>query len=103
MYIEANVEDCLPKKRRDQSAPGSCKPLEIDAPKYVQVRIVANEVANEDRNRTAPFPFCGNRFEFRAVGSSQNCCFLSTQSGCPHSLHLLRNILPNVAVEGVSS
>jgi len=27
---------------------------------------------NEDRNRTAPFPFCGNRFEFRAVGSSQN-------------------------------
>jgi glutamine synthetase len=29
----------------------------------------------EDRNRTAPFPFCGNRFEFRAVGSSQNICF----------------------------
>lgn len=29
----------------------------------------------QDRNRTAPFPFCGNRFEFRAVGSSQNCCF----------------------------
>merc|ERR1712196_178109 len=26
----------------------------------------------EDRNRTAPFPFCGNRFEFRAVGASQN-------------------------------
>ena len=26
----------------------------------------------EDRNRTAPFPFCGNRFEFRAVGSLQN-------------------------------
>merc|ERR1712139_186301 len=29
----------------------------------------------EDRNRTAPFPFCGNRFEFRAVRSSQNCSF----------------------------
>jgi len=29
----------------------------------------------EDRNRTAPVPFCGNRFEFRAVGSSQNCSF----------------------------
>jgi len=29
----------------------------------------------EDRNRTAPFPFCGNRYEFRAVGSSQNCSF----------------------------
>jgi len=32
----------------------------------------------EDRNRTAPFPFCGNRFEFRAVGSSQNCAFPTT-------------------------
>jgi glutamine synthetase len=29
----------------------------------------------EDRNRTAPMPFCGNRFEFRAVGSSQNIAF----------------------------
>ena len=26
----------------------------------------------EDRNRTAPIPFCGNRFELRAVGSAQN-------------------------------
>jgi len=31
--------------------------------------------AEEDRNRTAPLPFCGNRFEFRAVGSSQNIAF----------------------------
>ena len=29
----------------------------------------------EDRNRTAPFPFCGNRFEFRAVGSDQDIAF----------------------------
>lgn len=27
-----------------------------------------------DRNRTSPFAFTGNKFEFRAVGSSQNCC-----------------------------
>jgi glutamine synthetase len=26
----------------------------------------------EDRNRTAPVPFCGNRFEFRAIGSNQH-------------------------------
>jgi glutamine synthetase len=31
--------------------------------------------APEDRNRTAPIPFCGNRFEFRAVGSTQNIAF----------------------------
>merc|ERR1711920_478183 len=44
----------------------------------------------EDRNRTAPFPFCGNRFEFRAVGSSQNCslptaiCNTIWAAGCAH-------------------
>lgn len=49
----------------------------------------------EDRNRTAPFPFCGNRFEFRAVGSSQNCavpvCICNTifASGMSHMAGLL--------------
>ena len=28
---------------------------------------------NTDRNRTSPFAFTGNKFEFRAVGSDQNC------------------------------
>jgi len=28
---------------------------------------------NTDRNRTSPFAFTGNKFEFRAVGSSENC------------------------------
>jgi len=30
------------------------------------------QAAAEDRNRTAPFPFCGNRFELRAMGSNGN-------------------------------
>ena len=30
-------------------------------------------VDNTDRNRTSPFAFTGNRFEFRALGSSANC------------------------------
>lgn len=28
-----------------------------------------------DRNRTSPFAYAGNKFEFRAVGSSQNSAF----------------------------
>lgn len=49
----------------------------------------------EDRNRTAPFPFCGNRFEFRAVGSSQNCnlpvmvCNAIMASGMAHLADLI--------------
>ena len=38
-------------------------------------RVPAVKARLEDRNRTAPFPFCGNRFEFRAVGSNQNINF----------------------------
>lgn len=30
-------------------------------------------IDNTDRNRTSPFAFTGNRFEFRAVGSASNC------------------------------
>ena len=45
------------------------KEIEITAP-------VADVRANlEDRNRTAPFPWCGNRFEFRAVGGNQHIAF----------------------------
>ncbi|MEZ4920080.1 MAG: glutamine synthetase III [Saprospiraceae bacterium] len=31
------------------------------------------QLDNTDRNRTSPFAFTGNKFEIRAVGSSQNC------------------------------
>ncbi len=45
--------------------------------KYIEVsNPVADIKANlEDRNRTAPFPWCGNRFEFRAVGGNQHIAF----------------------------
>ncbi|MCE2825110.1 MAG: glutamine synthetase III [Sediminibacterium sp.] len=33
---------------------------------------------NTDRNRTSPFAFTGNKFEFRAVGSSANCAISMT-------------------------
>jgi glutamine synthetase len=36
------------------------------------------EAPAEDRNRTSPFPYGGHRFEFRAVGSSQNVSMVNT-------------------------
>jgi len=36
-------------------------------------KIAAIEKDQTDRNRTSPFPFVDNRFEFRAVGGSANC------------------------------
>jgi len=35
-------------------------------------------IPSEDRNRTSPFPYGGHRFEFRAVGSSQNVSMVNT-------------------------
>jgi len=40
--------------------------------------ILPFEVPAEDRNRTSPLPYGGARFEFRAVGSSQNCSMVNT-------------------------
>jgi len=40
--------------------------------------IAAFDVPAEDRNRTSPFPYGGHRFEFRAVGSSQNVSMVNT-------------------------
>jgi len=40
--------------------------------------VVPFEVPAEDRNRTSPFPYGGARFEFRAVGSSQNVSLVNT-------------------------
>ena len=36
------------------------------------------EIPAQDRNRTSPFPYGGGRFEFRAVGSSQNVSMVNT-------------------------
>ena len=51
-------------------------PIEIAGKKGRSVGLVEIPeifVDNTDRNRTSPFAFTGNRFEFRAVGSSANC------------------------------
>ena len=42
--------------------------MKMDIPEIPEILI-----DNTDRNRTSPFAFTGNRFEFRAVGSEANC------------------------------
>ena len=51
-------------------------PIEIAGKKGKRMGLVEIPeifIDNTDRNRTSPFAFTGNRFEFRAVGSSANC------------------------------
>ena len=47
--------------------------MKMDIPEIPELLI-----DNTDRNRTSPFAFTGNRFEFRAVGSEANCASAMT-------------------------
>ncbi len=71
-FLGKQVSDLLDKV--EKSARGEFFTVEgkhgvqLDVPQIPQLM-----VDNTDRNRTSPFAFTGNRFEFRAVGSSANC------------------------------
>jgi len=47
---------------------GAVEAFSLNIPKIPEIFL-----DNTDRNRTSPFAFTGNKFEFRAVGSSANC------------------------------
>ena len=65
----ASVLDLLEKSSKEQLADLSSK----EALSVGVAQIPELLIDNADRNRTSPFAFTGNRFEFRAVGSSANC------------------------------
>jgi len=56
---------------------GKGAPGETDL-SYGSRQVLPATTSLEDRNRTAPMPFCGNRFELRALGSAANPSFLMT-------------------------
>jgi glutamine synthetase len=60
--IEKSVSD------KKVMSPDEKAALKLDIGKIPEILL-----DNTDRNRTSPFAFTGNRFEFRAVGSSANC------------------------------
>lgn len=59
---------------------------------------------NTDRNRTSPFAFTGNRFEFRAPGSSVNCgsAMLAVNSAVAHQLQQFKKDVETLQAAGKS-
>lgn len=59
---------------------------------------------NTDRNRTSPFAFTGNRFEFRAPGSSVNCgsAMLAVNSAVAHQLQQFKKDVEALQAAGKS-
>lgn len=60
--------DELEKNVKSKMSPELKTELKLDIGRIPQIML-----DNTDRNRTSPFAFTGNKFEFRAVGSSANC------------------------------
>jgi len=71
-FIGSKLTELLDAVEKNVSA-GKMSPDEKTAVKLEIGRIPEVMLDNTDRNRTSPFAFTGNKFEFRAVGSSANC------------------------------
>lgn len=63
--VLSHIEDSSPENLMSLAGKQEMK---LDIPQIPELLI-----DNTDRNRTSPFAFTGNRFEFRAVGSEANC------------------------------
>ena len=72
--------------------------LKLDIPSIPQLLI-----DNTDRNRTSPFAFTGNRFEFRAVGSLANCAsaMLALNAAVAESLMNFKERVDGMISKGV--
>ncbi|WP_277466898.1 glutamine synthetase III [Parabacteroides sp. PF5-6] len=81
--------------------------IEVDAKKRLYLgfgQIPELLLDNTDRNRTSPFAFTGNRFEFRAPGSSANCGspMLALNSAVAYQLMQFKKDVENKRAEGKS-
>jgi len=67
-YLTQMLENIVSKVTERKMTPAQKTELKLGIGKIPEILL-----DNTDRNRTSPFAFTGNRFEFRAVGSSANC------------------------------
>lgn len=66
--LTQTLDEFLKSKKNGKLNSGISGGLNINVPKIPEILL-----DNTDRNRTSPFAFTGNKFEFRAVGASANC------------------------------
>jgi glutamine synthetase len=79
--LSAVLDDIEKSVKAGKMSPEDKTELKLNIGKIPQIML-----DNTDRNRTSPFAFTGNKFEFRAVGSSANCS---------HAMIVLNTIMAN--------
>ena len=83
--LSALLDDLEKNVKAGKMTPQDKTELKLNIGKIPQILL-----DNTDRNRTSPFAFTGNKFEFRAVGSSANC---------GSSMIVLNTIMANQLIE----
>ncbi|MFM7662186.1 MAG: glutamine synthetase III [Bacteroidota bacterium] len=83
--LSARLDDLEKNVKAGKMTPQDKTELKLNIGKIPQILL-----DNTDRNRTSPFAFTGNKFEFRAVGSSANC---------GSSMIVLNTIMANQLIE----
>lgn len=68
IFIGSQMTEVLEQTLNNKATGKTKKATSINVQKIPDILL-----DNTDRNRTSPFAFTGNKFEFRAVGSSANC------------------------------
>lgn len=71
VFIGSLLERVLSRFKREGLAQSLAEAREVIDLKLTKILAITKD--QTDRNRTSPFSFTGNRFEFRAVGASANC------------------------------
>lgn len=96
-YLSNMLEDLAQKVSDKKMTPAQKTELKLGIGKIPEILL-----DNTDRNRTSPFAFTGNRFEFRAVGSSANCsgAMIVLNAAVAHQLKIFKNEVESVIKKG---
>ncbi len=96
-YLSSVLEEIVQKVPDKKMSPALKTELKLGIGKIPEILL-----DNTDRNRTSPFAFTGNRFEFRAVGSSANCssAMIGLNAAVARQLVIFRNDVEKQIAKG---
>lgn len=102
-FLGTQISDVLDKFENSSTEDA----IEVDDKKRLHLgfgQIPELLMDNTDRNRTSPFAFTGNRFEFRALGSSANCgaAMLALNSAVAYQLRQFKEDVEALRAAGKS-
>ena len=98
-YLVNMLENITKKVTDKKMTPAQKTELKLGIGKIPEILL-----DNTDRNRTSPFAFTGNKFEFRAVGSSANCspAMIVLNAAVAHQLTLFKKDVDVIIKKGLN-